>query len=165
MTKIKKIISAITSVAVTAALSSCSLLFKEPEKTNAEFVLQYIQERNTDAIYDMLCKKLQETPNIKEQIEQTFDFIEGDVISYENGYISGDGKWSDDGKTKMDLGRSCKSIKTTSGNLYHLGLSYYDKNDFEPELIGIYHIYLYEMVQDNSNSEHYLKELHIECQA
>lgn len=85
MTKIKKIISAITSVAVTAALSSCSFLSKEPEKTNAEFVLQYIQERNTDAIYNMLCKKLQETPNIREQIEQTFDFIEGDVISYENG--------------------------------------------------------------------------------
>ncbi|MCI5583835.1 MAG: hypothetical protein MR357_08975, partial [Anaeroplasma sp.] len=28
---------------------------KEPEKTNAELVLQYIQEKNTDAIYDMLC--------------------------------------------------------------------------------------------------------------
>lgn len=31
---------------------------KEPEKTNAELVLQYIQEKNTDAIYDMLCKRL-----------------------------------------------------------------------------------------------------------
>lgn len=30
----------------------------EPEKTNAELVLQYIQEKNTDAIYDMLCKRL-----------------------------------------------------------------------------------------------------------
>ncbi len=164
MTKIKKIISAITSIAVTMALSSCSFLSKEPEKTNAELVLQYIQEKNTDAIYDMLCKKLQETPNIKEQIEQTFDFIEGDVISYEKGYISGDAKWSDDGKAKMDLGRSCESIKTTSGNVYHLGLSYYDENDFEPELVGIYHIYLYEMNLDSSNGDHYLKELHIECQ-
>lgn len=163
MTKIKKIISAITSIAVTVALSSCSLLFKEPEKTNAELVLQHIQEKNTDAIYEMLCKKLQETPNIKEQIEQTFGFIEGDVISYEKGYISGDAKWSDDGKAKMDLGRSCKSIKTTSGNVYHLGLSYYDENDFEPELVGIYHIYLYEMDQDGSNGNNYLKELHIEC--
>ena len=154
----KKILSAITSITMAAALSSCSFLSKEPEKTNAELVLQYIQEENTDAIYDMLCKELQETPNIKEQIEQTFDFIEGDVISYEKGYISGDAKWSDDGKTKMDLGRSCKSIKTTSGKVYHLGLSYYDENDFEPELVEIY---MAENNQENTGTDWFSKELTI----
>ncbi|MCI7349354.1 MAG: DUF5104 domain-containing protein [Ruminococcus sp.] len=161
MTKIKKIISAITSVALTAALSSCSLLFKEPEKTNAELVLQYIQEKNTDAIYNMLCKKLQETPNIKEQIEQTFSFIEGDVISYETSYSSSIGEWSKDGKAKMSLTRSCSPIETSSGKVYHLVLQYYDENDFEPELVGIYEIYMCENNQENTGTDWFSKELTI----
>lgn len=161
MTKIKKIISAITSVALTAALSSFSLLFKEPEKTNAELVLQYIQEKNTDAIYDMLCKKLQETPNIKEQIEQTFDFIEGDVISYETTYSSSTGAWDKDGRAKMSLSRGCSPIETSSGKVYQLVLQYYDENDFEPELVGIYSITMVENNQENTGTDWFSKELTI----
>ena len=164
MSKLKKIISVILMNVMVIALSSCSILSKEiePKKTNAELVLGYIQEKNTDAIYDMLCERLKKDPNIKERIERTFDFIEGDVISYEKGYLSGDGQWSKDGKAKMDLCRSCKSIKTTSGKLYHLGLSYYDENDFEPDLVGIYQIYMYEINQESSGGNRHLKELYIE---
>lgn len=163
MTKIKKTIAVILSCVMAITLSSCSFLFKEkePEKTNAELVLQYIQEKNADAIYDMLCKKLQKTPNIKEQLEQTFDFIEGDVISYETGYSSSTGEWSK-GKAKMALSEDCNPIETSSGKVYQLVVHYYDENDFEPELVGIYWISMVENNQENTGSDWFSKELNIE---
>ena len=65
-------------------------------------------------------------------------------MSYEIGYASGDGKWSEDGKAKMALTRSCSPIETSSGEIYQLVVHYYDENDFEPELVGIYWISLVE---------------------
>ena len=164
MTKFKKIISVTLSSIMALSLSSCSFLFKEkePEKTNAELVLQYIQKKNTNAIYDMLCEKLQKTPNIKEQIEQTFDFIDGDVVSYKTKYSSSIGEWSKDGKAKMALTRSCSPIETSSGKVFHLVLQYYDENDFEPELVGIYGIYMAETNQENTGFDWFSKELIIE---
>lgn len=146
-------------------LSSCSLLFKEkePEKTNAELVLQYIQEKNTDAIYDMLCEKLKKMPNVKERIEETFDFIDGDVVSYKTRYSSSIGEWSKDGEAKMVLTNSCNPIETTSGKTYQLVVQYYDENDFEPELVGIFSISMVENNQDNTGTDWFSKELDIEC--
>ena len=163
MTKFKKIISVTLSSVMAIALSSCGLIKeKEPEKTNAELVLQYIQEKNTDAIYDMLCEKLQKTPNIKERIEETFDFIDGDVVSYKTKYSSSIGEWSEDGKAKMALTRSCSPIETSSGKVFHLVLQYYDENGFEPELVGIYGIYMAETNQENTGFDWFSKELIIE---
>ena len=165
-TDMKNRILCILMALTVVCFSGCSFLHKEkePEITNAELVLQYIQEKNTDAIYDMLCEKLQKTPNIKEQIEQTFDFIEGDVVSYKTRYSSSIGEWSEDGKAKMALTRSCSPIETSSGKIFHLVLQYYDENDFEPELVGIYGIYMAETNQENTGFDWYSKELIIEAQ-
>ncbi len=165
MTKFKRIISLILPSIMMIALSSCSLLFKEkePEKSNAESVLQYIQEKNTDAIYDMLCEELQKTSNIKERIEETFDFIDGDVVSYKTRHSSSTGEWSKNGKAKKVLTNSCDPIETTSGKTYQLVVQYYDKNDFEPELVGIFSISMVENNQDNTGTDWFSKELDIEC--
>ena len=125
-------------------LAAIPMLNKEPEKTNAEILLQHIQEKNTDAVYDMLCRRLQETPGVREQIRQTFDIIVGDVVSYKTGYGSTNGQWSY-GKEKMTIFRSCKEITTTaSDSTYQLLIMCYDRNDFETELKGINKISLFE---------------------
>lgn len=141
--------------------SSCSFLFRErePEKNNAELVLSYIQDKNTDAIYDMLCERLKKDPNIKERIEETFDFIEGDVISYETSYSSGDGKWTKDGKAKMSKSWDCNPIETASGKVYQLVVQYYDENDFEPDLVGIYLISMVENNQENTGTDYFKKKI------
>lgn len=149
-----------------ACFSGCSFLHKEkePEITNAELVLQYIQEKNTDAIYDMLCEKLQKTPNIKEQIEQTFDFIDGEIISYDVDHpTSITAKWAED-KAKITMGNSCNPIETSSGKVYQLVVMYYDQNDFETELVGIFKIHMVENNQENTDTDYFSKELIIETQ-
>lgn len=160
MTKFKKSISVILSSAVAIVFSSCSFSFeeKEPEKPKAEIVLGYIQEKNTDAIYDLLCEKLQNTPNINEQIEQTFDFIDGEIISYEINNSSSNAQWGG-GKSKINLYSSCKQIKTHLNKEYQLIISYYDVNDFEPELVGIDYIAIVEKDQDGNG---FLKKTTIE---
>ena len=105
----------------------------------------------------MLCEKLQNTPNIKEQIEQTFDFIEGDVISYETTYASGNGKWSEDGKAKKVIFRGCEQIMTPAGNEYLLLITCYDENDFEPELIGITEISLWGKKQGDTEYQNFIE--------
>ncbi len=185
MTRLKKITAIILSCVMVITLSSCGekptvssvvettlkglceiLRFinkdSEPEITNAELVLQYIQEKNTDAIYDMLCERVQETPDIKEQIEQTFDFIEGDVISYDISYpTSSTGKWSEDGKAKIALSTACNPIETTSGKVYQLVVCYYDENDYEPDLVGIYCISMVENNQENTGTDWFSKEIEV----
>lgn len=90
----------------------------------------------------MLCKRLKKQPSIREQIEETFDFIEGDVISYETGYASGGSASTSTGKFRKAIFRSCRSIETTSGNTYLLVISYYDRNDFDRDLVGVFEITL-----------------------
>lgn len=129
---------------------------KEPESTNAELVLQYIQEKNTDAIYDMLCKRLKKQSGIREQIEDTFDFIEGDVVSYETGYASGGMATTRTGKYRMSKSDDCNPIETTSGNTYQLVITYYDRNDFERDLVGIYRITLSDNGKEKADPDKYL---------
>lgn len=134
---------------------------KEPEKTNAELVLQYIQEKNTDAIYDMLCKRLKKQPNVRKRIEETFDFIEGDVVSYETGYASGGMASTSTGKFRKAEYRDCSPIETTSGNTYQLVISYYDRNDFDLDLVGIYGITLIDNSKEKTDPN---RELTIEVE-
>ena len=133
----------------------------EPEKTNAELVLQYIQEKNTDAIYDMLCKRLKKQPDISERIEETFDFIEGDVVSYETGYASGGMASTRTGKYRKAEYRNCSPIETTSGKTYQLVISYYDQNDFDRDLVGIYGITLIDNSKEKTDPN---RELTIEVE-
>ena len=133
----------------------------ETEKTNAELVLQYIQEKNTDAIYDMLCKRLKKQPDISERIEETFDFIEGDVVSYETGYASGGMASTRTGKYRKAEYRNCNPIETTSGNTYQLVISYYDQNDFDRDLVGIYGITLIDNSKEKTDPN---RELTIEVE-
>ena len=133
----------------------------EPEKTNAELVLQYIQEKNTDAIYDMLCKRLKKQPDISERIEETFDFIEGDVVSYEKGYASGGMASTRTGKYRKAEYRNCSPIETTSGKTYQLVISYYDRNDFDRDLVGIYGITLIDNSKEKTDPN---RELTIEVE-
>lgn len=133
----------------------------ETEKTNAELVLQYIQEKNTDAIYDMLCKRLKKQPDISERIEETFDFIEGDVVSYETGYASGGMASTGTGKYRKAEYRNCSPIETTSGKTYQLVISYYDQNDFDRDLVGIYGITLIDNSKEKTDPN---RELTIEVE-
>ena len=159
MTKFKKIISVTLSSVMAIALSSCGLIKeKEPEKPKAEVILEYIQERNTDAIYALLCQRLQNAPDIKKRIEETFDFIDGEIISYEINNSSGNAKWEDE-KAKIILYSCCNQIKTRSDKEYQLIISYYDENDFEPELVGVYRI---AMVEKREEGKGFSKETTIE---
>lgn len=124
-------------------------------------VLEFIEEKNTEAIYEMLCERLKGRSDIKQQIQETFGFMNGNVSSYKTGYVSGDGKWSKDGKAKMSKGSSCDEIKTDTGNEYQLVVAYYDENDFETDLLGIFGISFVEVNPNNTSTDYFSKRFRI----
>ncbi len=151
MRKISKAIAMLTVCVITTTFSSCVFKGKrEPETPKAELVLQYIQEKNTDGIYDLLCERLQNQPGIKQEIENTFDIFDGKIVSYEVGKIGGAGGVYIDGKVKEHKGHSCEQIKTSSEKVYQLVVNYYDENDFETDLVGIFFISIVENHSDGT---------------
>ncbi len=100
---------------------------------------------------------------IKQQIQETFGFMDGKVISYQTRYASGSGEWNEDGKARMVKFSTCREIKTDGTNEYLLVISYYDENDFETDLVGIFGISFAEVNQNNTGTDSLLKELRIDA--
>ncbi len=170
MTKFRqRVLCILLAVSMVMAFSSCSFksikdnvsnsvskfvddLFEE-KPTNAELMLGHIENRDTDAIYDMLCKRLKKQPEIKRQIEELFDFMDGKVISYETGYLSGDTRSSSNGKFKMHIAHSLDEMITDTGKEYYLGVYFYDENGFEKDLVGINTISIVEINPNGTTAD------------
>lgn len=56
----------------------------------------------------------------------------------------------------MSKSDDCNPIETTSGNTYQLVISYYDRNDFERDLVGIYRITLSDNGKEKADPDKYL---------
>lgn len=122
---------------------------KEPEKTNAELVLQYIQEKNTDAIYDMLCKRLKKQPNVRKRIEETFDFYEGKSVSYDLYYGESSGGWDNGVCVDEHITPQIKNLKTDNDKIYRIPYHEYVIYKENPKCVGITYIRIFDESSDD----------------
>ena len=92
----------------------------------AQEIMEVFVAEDIEALYSLLSHNAQNYPNIREQIREAFDFIDGEIISYELPTdTGGGGKDIKHGKvTHENITPWIENIETDSGKMYLIGFRY-----------------------------------------
>ena len=118
-----------------------------PEQIQAQIankLMEAIVIEDLPAVKSLLCPGFQDThPELEKELQDIFDFIDGDIVSYDEpqflGY-SGGSTTPKDGWVEKDALPKIKNVKTSSGKTYEIGFGYYFVNKEHPELLGVSYI-------------------------
>ena len=106
-------------------------------------LMEALVNKDLRAVKALLCPYFQETHSeLDEEIRGIFDFMDGDIVSYDEpeGTISGGGSAIDEEWVEKYAMPEIINIKTNSGRKYTIRYMYYVINKENPELLGIAYI-------------------------
>ncbi|MBO5449119.1 MAG: DUF5104 domain-containing protein [Ruminococcus sp.] len=107
-----------------------------------------------ETIKNIFCKNVSDSHNLNDEIQNAFDFIDGNIISYEKINSEETGGTRRDGETIRRTGFSdIVGIKTDSGKSYEILLLCVLEYSEDVSHIGVQDISVYEV---NYTSENYL---------
>lgn len=136
--KKNKIIGGLSVLSLMIFLSGCRVLdiadnlidnIKQESKlpTNLETAQELVNCFNNEdasALKEMLCQRSQELDDIDEQIQDAFDFIEGNITSFDENVTGSEGKSTEYGTTtKLDRFFSIDDIVTYAEQEYSIYVS------------------------------------------
>ena len=103
-------------------------------------LIDAICNRDSSALKALFSKKaLMEADDFDETVSELFDLFQGEVVSYWRDGPSTFGEY-EDGKGKKELQSDFK-IETTEAK-YHIAINQIRRNDWNPDEIGIYTIWV-----------------------
>ncbi len=117
-------------------------------------VLQAVIDRDEKTIAELFCPYVREhDEQLEEKIIGMFDFIDGDIVSYDEPVASRDGGTTTprEGYIKMSMGVGI-NIYTSTGKLYHLGYGAYPVYKEKSDYVGITDMLVYDIDQYNSEN-------------
>lgn len=122
--------------------------YKTPDQQTKEYsdnLMKILTERDEVAFKELLSKDIIDThENIDDEIHMLFNFIKGDILSYDpprGGAIS---KTSEYGEyTKKVANCNLENITTSDGKKYHIAFNYGMIYKDHPEYLGIVYIEIY----------------------
>ena len=141
----KKIVS-VCLVVILVILSGCineNKDYKTPDqiiKEMSENLVKFVMNEDTEGINALLCPRFKDTNrDIDSQIQGMFDFIEGDIVSYDEPTGAGCGGRStaEEGWVEKLTMPNINNIKTTSNKTYQITYVYNFINKEEPDLVVI----------------------------
>jgi hypothetical protein len=137
--KMKKIIYILTSLMMLIAFTACDddSEYKPPDQiateTQAE-IMDCFLNGNQERIKEMLCARCKNLPDIDEQVKKAFEFIDGEIVSYnEDHWGSACGA-----SERKDMGGHTSEIVTDKGTEYTIGYKAWLTNEENPDLVGVY---------------------------
>ena len=135
----------LTSVLILILLTLCGCNSDDYETPN-EMIARYMQtimdgviNQETESIEELFCSYVKDThTDLESEIIGLFDFIEGDIISYDEPIgRRGGGRRTEDGIIKESMGGLIENIKTSTGKTYSMGYGGYRIYKECPEYVGI----------------------------
>lgn len=135
--KMKKIIYILTSLIMLISFTSCDEEYKPPDQiateTQAE-IMDCFLDGDQERIKEMLCERCKNLPDIDEQVKKAFEFIDGEIVSYnEDHWGSACGA-----SERTDMGGHTSEIITDKGTEYRIGYKAWLTNEENPDLVGVY---------------------------
>lgn len=133
------------------SFSSCGII-SENSKTaisqdkicqeTCEEVFEYIKDHDTENLIELFSEESAEKHDLEKEIEEMYDFIDGNLDSYESISDPATGESVRDGKiVRLNGSPWIKGVKTTTGHEYiilvEIVLIYEDKNYEGVAQIGI----------------------------
>jgi len=111
--------------------TSCGLIERKPSNLQlaqdmGQRIIDAFIAEDEDALYAVLSEKAQNFYRTKEQIQEAFDFIEGEIISYELARHTGGGSKAIEGGVVVheSISSIIRFIKTDTGHTYQIIASY-----------------------------------------
>lgn len=151
MNTYKRIISIISACVISVTLSGCNSIsniiedlyldLKAPKiaEKQAEIILDCLKTGNSQELEALFCKNVASSHNLKVEIAQAIEFIDGNIID--------DGRWSgmssggmaaDDGKiSKLNIYPTMYNVKTDIGKEYDINFCSYMVYEKDPDYVGM----------------------------
>lgn len=139
-------------VIIVTTLCSCSKTNSSniTVKGQCDEIIRCFNEKDSDGLKSMFCETVKKTENLDEQIENAFDFIDGEITSYDY-LIGSESKSVDEGKvTKKRVYPWITEILTDKNRKYEMQFDSYIIYENKDEAIGIICIEIFDREADTS---------------
>ena len=127
-------------------------------KEQAALLIESIENRDTDSIINMFCEYRKKSGELSGEIEKFLEFIDGDIVSYDEPYGFEAG-WSSremEGVVESKLEGRIENIKTSTGKTYRVRFYSYDIYKYNPEYVGVYQIVIHDEDYEVDDKEGYI---------
>lgn len=103
-----------------------------------EEILNNIQGRDADSLKEMFCERTKKTYDLDKEIAQAFEFIDGEIISYDKPDKGSQSKSTTPQETtELSFGGHIDNIKTDTGKNYKIEFYYNHICAEDEEYVGI----------------------------
>ena len=94
---------------------------------------------DSETLKNLFSLNVQESHDLDTEIQEAFDYIGGDIISYDepDGTIQGKTRRAEEGITQMVLGGSIRNIETDTGKTYRISFTSYAINKDDEDDVGV----------------------------
>ena len=106
--------------------------------TNAEKVLNYINQRDKKVLKEIISKSSQAESDIEKQMDILFEYIDGDFIDYEEG-LPGEDNYVSYGET-LRQSFSVVVLAKTDKSEYYVAINFFLKDEDKKDNVGIEYI-------------------------
>ncbi len=140
-------------------VSGCGDVKKEEKtslqlaKQQGEMIVRYIDNKDKNGLKEMFCKKLKKNSNLENDISEMLEFIQGEIVSYDEP-MGGRSSWKSDekGLTEEIIEGEIENIETDAGKQYQIIFGYYNVNKGDKEKLGIFEISIFDISVYNKNN-------------
>ena len=136
--KITKILAVISLIPI--FLSGCfdSHSTREIAMLQAKGIIICIQNKNSERLKSLFCDEIKSRDSIDSEIENLFNFIDGEIISYDEFTVLGQSKNSTpEGIEEEGICGNIHNIKTDTGKNYSLYFYSYHINKEDEDSVGV----------------------------
>jgi len=135
---------------VMVVLTGCSFINKDEDKKEenqtpkeyateqSEYIMECIVNKDKEGLKSVFSKHIAETHDLDKEIDEFFEFIDGEIVSYdepeghEGGYKMKEGEY-----TEKKLYGEIDNIKTDKGKTYSIGYQSYSIYKSNEEYVGV----------------------------
>lgn len=105
----------------------------------SEQVLESVLNQDKEQLKSLFCKKLQEKSGLDEELEEFFNFMDGEIVSHDepDGSLGFGRRTPEDGYIIDGVRGNIKNIKTDAGKTYEINYTGYRIYKSDESLLGI----------------------------
>jgi len=139
----KKVITIVIIIIVSTIITACANdpNYKTPDERSKQQqinVVECFKNKDAEKFKKMFCPKIISKGNIDNEIQEAFNFIDGDIVSYDEPRGRIGGKTIQYGRTtECEFRGKIVNIKTDTGHLYHITFTSYDIFNDDADKVGI----------------------------
>lgn len=111
-------------------------------RRQGEEIMEYVVNKDKEGLKSMFSKHVTQNHDLDKEIDEFFEFIDGEIVSYDNAeHSSGGGSYSsDESKRIRKLGGKVGNIKTDKGRTYSINFMLYYLYNPNKDKVGMYAI-------------------------